>query len=201
MNSSHDSIMNQSLPVNKSEPLVSSLITFWTILSVSKSRLFVASSKMMIVLRLSNARARAISWRCPVLKFDPPGLTGEFRCRICCLLSSCALFISSDLICVLDTTAVSSSEDGLKCTRVKALKHSDSLYSSKGSKFFLIVPEKSIVSYGIIVILDLRSCKGTLLISIPSIVILPFEGIMSRNNAIIRVDLPLPVLPTIAIRS
>jgi hypothetical protein len=69
----------------------------------------------------------------------------------------------------------------------------------KGSKLNLKDPLKIVGSYGMTVIFYRNSFKFNLLISKPSISIIPYSSsrILDRVNAI--VDFPAPVLPTIPI--
>ena len=53
----------------------SSRMVAWILASVAKSMLEVASSRMMMLLFLSNARAMAMSCLCPCEKFVPPAET------------------------------------------------------------------------------------------------------------------------------
>jgi len=66
----------------------------------------------------------------------------------------------------------------------------------RGSKLLRTVPLKSVGSWGIILNLVLRSFRPMEQISNLSISILPPAGSTRRNNELISVDFPLPVLPT-----
>ena len=68
----------------------------------------------------------------------------------------------------------------------------------KGSKLVLREPENNIGSCGMIDILERRSCSPIVLMSIPSIKILP-SGSVSRKRAAIMVDFPAPLRPKIPI--
>ena len=83
-------------------------------------------------------------------------------------------------------------------TSSKAFHRSTSLNSPRGSKFFRREPEKRKGSWGMMEILDRRSCNPMLLVSIPSIKIFP-SGSLNRKRAEISDDLPAPVRPTIPI--
>lgn len=71
--------------------------------------------------------------------------------------------------------------------------------SWRGSRFCLIVPSNKVGSWGMILRRLRRSWRPSVEISILSIRILPPAGSISRNKAWIKVDLPLPVRPTIPI--
>lgn len=59
-----------------------------------------------------------------------------------------------------------------------------------------MLAENNTGSWGMIEIFDLRSCKPTVAVSTPSIVMVPSVA-ANRNREAMRVDLPAPVLPTI----
>lgn len=63
------------IPVTNKESVNCSRMVAWILASVAKSILLVASSRMMIELFRSNARAMAISCLCPWEKFIPPADT------------------------------------------------------------------------------------------------------------------------------
>lgn len=69
-------------------------------------------------------------------------------------------------------------------------------YKPRGSKLLRTVPLKRVGSWGIILSLVLRSLRPMEQISNLSISILPPAGSTRRNNELISVDFPLPVLPT-----
>lgn len=71
--------------------------------------------------------------------------------------------------------------------------------SSRGSRLPLIVPSNKMGSWGMILRRLRRSWTPIVEISILSITIRPLDGSTKRNSAWIKVDLPLPVLPTIPI--
>lgn len=73
-----------------------------------------------------------------------------------------------------------------------------SLCFSNGSKLYLIEPENNTGSWGMMEILDLRSLNPTLLMSTPSMVIVPSIGVSLNIDAIMD-DFPAPVRPTIPI--
>lgn len=58
------------------------------------------------------------------------------------------------------------------------------------------MPSKRVGSWGIIPNLERKSLNPKVTMSTPSITMRPPEGSTSRNKAWMRVDLPLPVLPT-----
>uniref|UniRef100_A0A7C9EIF7 Uncharacterized protein n=1 Tax=Opuntia streptacantha TaxID=393608 RepID=A0A7C9EIF7_OPUST len=74
-----------------------------------------------------------------------------------------------------------------------------SVYSSSGSKLLRTVPSNMVGSCGIMLNLDRRSCSPIEEMLMPSMVICPAAGSIIRNSACMRVDLPLPVLPTIPV--
>lgn len=71
--------------------------------------------------------------------------------------------------------------------------------SSRGSRLFLMVPSNKVGSWGMILRRLRRSWRPIFEISMLSIMILPPSGSVNRNKAWIKVDLPLPVRPTIPI--
>ena len=80
---------------------------------------------------------------------------------------------------------------------LQTLNNWESVDSSIGSKFNLRVPLNITESCGIIVIDFLRLFKGIVDISILSIVLFPSNASRILNNNKLKVDLQLPVLPTI----
>ena len=74
-----------------------------------------------------------------------------------------------------------------------------SLYSPRGSRLLLTVPSNIVGSCGMMLSLDLRSCSPMVQMSTQSTSIWPIVGSTIRKRACIRVDLPLPVLPTIPV--
>ena len=85
-------------------------------------------------------------------------------------------------------------------TSVRASHSSMSLYSEKGSKFFLIEALKRIGSWGMIERFFLTVWRSIWQISKPSMKIWP-EGWANRKRHEIREDLPAPVRPTTPIWS
>lgn len=83
-------------------------------------------------------------------------------------------------------------------TSSNAFQIIQSEYSSKGSKFFRIVPENNTGCWGMIVSLDRNSYRSISWISIPSMMILP-SWKPNLNNDPTKDDFPAPVLPTIPI--
>lgn len=79
-----------------------------------------------------------------------------------------------------------------------ASHNSASEYSSKGSRFDRIVPEKRTGSWGIIEIFFRKSEMFINFVSIPSIIIDPCVS-ARRNSAVIIEDFPAPVRPTMPI--
>lgn len=73
---------------------------------------------------------------------------------------------------------------------------SSSLCCRRGSKLLLTVPSNRVGSCGIMLNLDLKSCKPNLQMFTPSIIMLPSDGSITLKSAWMRVDLPLPVRPT-----
>ena len=71
-----------------------------------------------------------------------------------------------------------------------------SAYCWSGSTFARTVPWKRVGSWGMIPNLERKSLNPKVTMSTPSITMRPPEGSTSRNKAWMRVDLPLPVLPT-----
>lgn len=69
-------------------------------------------------------------------------------------------------------------------------------YCCSGSKFVLTVPSNIAGSCGMMLSLDLKSWSPILQISTSSITMLPSLGSTTLKMACMRVDLPLPVLPT-----
>lgn len=72
-----------------------------------------------------------------------------------------------------------------------------SVYSSSGSRLLLTVPSNMVGSCGIMLSLDLRSCTPIEHMLMPSIMIQPPTGSIILKRVCMRVDFPLPVLPTI----
>ena len=138
------------------------------------STLAVASSNTRILFLRSMARARQASCLWPTDKLVPPSVMTE------------------------SSPADRSAMDSFNLTASKALQRRSSLYSPKGSKFLRNEPEKRTGSCGMMEILERRSCSPMLLVSIPSMKILP-SGSVSRKREAIKDDLPAPVLPTIPI--
>ena len=68
--------------------------------------------------------------------------------------------------------------------------------SPRGSRLPRTVPSNRVGSWGIMLNLDLKSCRPMVEMSSPSITILPPTGSTMRNRACISVDFPLPVRPT-----
>ena len=89
--------------------------------------------------------------------------------------------------------------NSLRWTCSRADHNSWSEWLSNGSKFIRSEPEKTIGSWGMMLILCLKSCNPISLIFTSSISISPSDDSSSRNRAIERLDFPAPVLPTIPI--
>lgn len=81
-------------------------------------------------------------------------------------------------------------------TSSKAVQRAWSGYSSKGSKFFRIVPENKTGSCGMMESLERNSCSPKMFMSRSSMKIDPSLR-ANLNNAPIKDDFPAPVLPTI----
>lgn len=88
------------IPVNSNELLNSSRMVAWIFASVAKSMLLVASSRTIIELRRSRARAMAISCLWPCEKLVPPADT---------LLSNETVVLGSISVVVVDIESAVSS--------------------------------------------------------------------------------------------
>ena len=74
-----------------------------------------------------------------------------------------------------------------------------SVYSSSGSRLLRTVPSNMVGSWGMMLNLDRKSCSPIEEMLMPSIRTWPAAGSTMRKSVCIRVDLPLPVLPTIPV--
>mmetsp|Transcript_1598 Transcript_1598/g.1956 ORF Transcript_1598/g.1956 Transcript_1598/m.1956 type:complete len:360 (+) Transcript_1598:152-1231(+) len=150
----------------------SSLISFCTVASVLMSMLAVASSIITILFFLRMALQMQISCLSPELKFSPLLPIGKFRPEL------------------------SPQANASRPAARSSLRISPSSFLFSGSRLNLRVPLNSVASCGMIVILVLRSAMPTLLMSTPSILMLPDSFSMILQMASQRVLLPAPVLPT-----
>ena len=142
------------------------------VFSVFGSTCAVGSSKITILLRLSKVRAKHINCRSPVLKFSPPSKSWW---------SSWPSRFSTKLV---------------SFTSLIALHSSSSVYSSKGSKFFLNDPLKRTGDWPRTEIHFRDSWSWTPVMHTPSMNISPSASGM-RRRADIMDDFPSPVRPTI----
>ena len=83
------------------------------------------------------------------------------------------------------------SAEGMRCTRCSASCSWKSENWSKGSRFERIVPENKTGSCGMMARRVRRSCRRTVEMSTPSMVMLPFRASRKRKSAKDSVDLPL----------
>ena len=138
------------------------------------STLAVASSITRILFWRRMAWARQTNCLWPTDKFEPPPVT--MKCN----------------------PKGNSFIDSLNFTASRAVQRLSSLYSSNGSNFLRKVPEKRNGFCGIIEILERRSWRPIVPVSIPSIISLS-SGSVIRKRAEINGDFPAPVFPTIPI--
>ena len=73
---------------------------------------------------------------------------------------------------------------------------SSSEYRPRGSRFVLMLPLKSVGSWGMMLSFVLKSFNPIEHMLIPSMRMSPLDGSTKRNKALISVLFPLPVLPT-----
>lgn len=138
------------------------------------STLAVASSNTSMRFCLRIARAKHMSCLWPTEKFEPPSV-------------------------MLDSSpAASSFTVSLSLAPSREFHKASSLYCPKGSKFLRKEPENKTGSCGMIAILDRRSWRPIVLLSIPSIITCP-SGSANLNSDAISEDFPAPVRPTIPI--
>lgn len=83
------------------------------------------------------------------------------------------------------------------CKRSKTTSQiCSSEYSSSGSKLLRILPSNIVGSCRMILNLDRKSCSPMVEMFTPSNISCPVVGSTMRKSVCMRVDLPLPVLPT-----